>query len=503
MKNMWMILLAAFAVAGCAPANGGGGGDTPDAGPTNTCGNSILEEGEQCDDGNTRNRDGCDRDCQDEGGERCGDGDVTGDEECDDGNTIPGDGCDQRCRNESLADGNDTRDTAQAMEGNQVDGVIATPGDIDWYSFTAEAGQWVAMGTEANRNDDPTKIDTVITLYDADGNQVAENDDAYPRQNTDSELITRLMATGTYYVEVQEFTSWQNETNEGDPSYTYRLFVNVLATEDIGRNAIYGEESDSSTALDSVKVNGNWQASLILSDLADANDVDKYSFTVDDEEKVHFSAQLMPLGTDGYGSTATGTRMWLTPADSPETIVSRVAHVGKTDKVSPGGLALGDYHLWVQHSGDAVGANDFYVIKFGLSGDNPPETEDETNGTLDTAEALVASDDNGVTRYFVLANMDAGDVDYFSFDLAQGNSISIACGSASSGSGVEGFRAELRGGDDNVIAGADENDEGLYIRQIDGQPAGTYYLRLSSTGVSSEVTGRWARCGVHTGRPRG
>jgi cysteine-rich repeat protein len=501
MKHFSIFLLTAFAVLGCAPEGGNGGGTT-DAGPaTATCGNDIVEDGEQCDDGNTRNRDGCDRNCQDEGGDRCGDGEVTGAEECDDGNTIPGDGCDHRCRTEDLADGNDTRETAEAIEGGAVDGVIGVPGDLDWYSFTAEEGQWVAMGTTANADDDPTKIDTVITLYDADGNQVAENDDGYPRRNTDSQLILRLPGAGTYFVKVQEWSSWQNETAEGDRSYTYRLFVNVLAIEDIGGGAVYGEEggndADSAITLDTET------KALILSDLADSSDVDVYSFSVTDETKAHFSAQLMPLGTDGYGSTATGTRMWVTPAGNADSITARIAHVAKTDEVSPGGLALGDYHLWVAHSGDAVGANDFYVIKFGLAGDNPPELSEDTNDTLASAEALEANTQGDATRYFILANMGAGDVDYYSFELAAGKSISVACGSASSGSGVEGFRAELRSADDNVIAGADETDEGVYIRQIAGQPAGTYYLRLSATGVSSEIDGTWARCGVHTGPQRG
>ena len=170
---------------------------------------------------------------------------------------------------------------------------------------------------------------------------------------------------------------------------------------------------------------------MILADLADGDDVDVYTFSVTDEEQAHFSAQLMPLGADGYGSTANGTRMWV--ADTQGNIISRISHAGKTDEVGPGGLALGDYHLHVAHSGNAVGSNDFYVIKFNLYGDNPVETEDETNGVVGTAEALEASADGNATRYFILAQLSEDDVDYFSFDLAQGNNITVACGSASSG----------------------------------------------------------------------
>ena len=240
---------------------------------------------------------------------------------------------------------------------------------------------------------------------------------------------------------------------------------------------------------------------MILADLADQDDIDVYSFSVTDETENYFSAQLMPTGTDGYGSTANGTKLWIADADGG--VVARISHVNrKTDDLGPGGLALGDYFLYVQHSGAAVGANDFYVIKFTLRGDNTPEAEEDTNGVLGTAEALAPSVDGTSTRYFVLAQLSEGDVDYFSFDLAQGNNITVACGSASSGSGIVGLRAEVRSGNDEVIQGADENDEGLYIRSIAGQSAGTYYLRLTATGVNPEVTGRYVRCGVHTGPPR-
>ena len=60
------------------------------------CGNSVLNMGEICDDGNRVNADGCDDTCQLE----CGNGVVEGAEECDDGNAISGDGCSARCVDE-------------------------------------------------------------------------------------------------------------------------------------------------------------------------------------------------------------------------------------------------------------------------------------------------------------------------------------------------------------------------------------------------------------------
>ncbi|MCE9673491.1 hypothetical protein LY474_37360 [Myxococcus stipitatus] len=62
-----------------------------------TCGNGVVEEGEECDDENDSNGDGCRIDCI---REYCGDSQtqlMLG-EQCDDGNTVDGDGCSADCR---------------------------------------------------------------------------------------------------------------------------------------------------------------------------------------------------------------------------------------------------------------------------------------------------------------------------------------------------------------------------------------------------------------------
>ncbi len=65
------------------------------------CGNSSLEFGEDCDDGNVTDGDGCSSDCLNEGGgATCGDGIFDTGEECDDGNEQNGDGCSTLCLNE-------------------------------------------------------------------------------------------------------------------------------------------------------------------------------------------------------------------------------------------------------------------------------------------------------------------------------------------------------------------------------------------------------------------
>jgi len=74
------------------------------------CGNGVTEKGEDCDDGNYADGDGCDHLCQNEGklifpvDVGCGNGVVDKGEECDDGDYVDGDGCDHLCKLETKAE---------------------------------------------------------------------------------------------------------------------------------------------------------------------------------------------------------------------------------------------------------------------------------------------------------------------------------------------------------------------------------------------------------------
>jgi cysteine-rich repeat protein len=85
---------------------------TPDACRTDCtpahCGDGATDAGEECDDGNGRNCDGCNELCEIEAGATCGDGIVAPAgcrERCDDGNAAAGDGCSPTCRVEHVFGG--------------------------------------------------------------------------------------------------------------------------------------------------------------------------------------------------------------------------------------------------------------------------------------------------------------------------------------------------------------------------------------------------------------
>ncbi len=66
---------------------------------TTVCGDDVVQAGEECDDGNLVDGDGCDSNCTATG---CGNGVVTAGEQCDDGNAAAGDCCGAACQLEPL-----------------------------------------------------------------------------------------------------------------------------------------------------------------------------------------------------------------------------------------------------------------------------------------------------------------------------------------------------------------------------------------------------------------
>ena len=64
---------------------------------SSSCGNNEVETGEQCDDGNIMNGDGCSSTCQTETSPVCGNGIVETGEQCDDGNSVDTDECPTNC----------------------------------------------------------------------------------------------------------------------------------------------------------------------------------------------------------------------------------------------------------------------------------------------------------------------------------------------------------------------------------------------------------------------
>jgi hypothetical protein len=96
-----------------------------------------------------------------------------------------------------------------------VDGLIAQPKDVDVFRFEGKAGQKVVCEVLAARHG--SELDSILTLYDAEGHEVAANDDS--GGSTDSRVEATLPKAGTYYL------SLMDAHDQGGPAHVYRLLV--------------------------------------------------------------------------------------------------------------------------------------------------------------------------------------------------------------------------------------------------------------------------------------
>ena len=153
-------------------------GNDPDCAPQAVCGNGILEEGEECDDGNTVNGDGCQADCM---LPACGDNIVDAGEQCDDGNTVNGDGCQADCMLPICGD-NIVDAGEQCDDGNSVNG----DGCENDCTFTLSTGCYdadvpVITEMEYDRGDEKLHIQgrapagTIVIINAATGETLADN----------------------------------------------------------------------------------------------------------------------------------------------------------------------------------------------------------------------------------------------------------------------------------------------------------------------------------------
>jgi hypothetical protein len=104
-----------------------------------------------------------------------------------------------------------------------VNGRVDRPGDSDVFRFEGRAGEEIVAEVMARRLDSP--LDSILTLKDSTGKQIAINDDFEDKgtglqtHHADSVIRAKLPAAGTYYVYLGD------AQHKGGPDYAYRLRI--------------------------------------------------------------------------------------------------------------------------------------------------------------------------------------------------------------------------------------------------------------------------------------
>jgi hypothetical protein len=102
-----------------------------------------------------------------------------------------------------------------------VNGCISKPGDVDIYQIKANSGEPVVLEVQARRLSSP--LDSILTLQDAGGQTLAENDDFEDKgaglitHQADSRIAYTFPKPGFYYVTLRD------RQGKGGPGFGYRL----------------------------------------------------------------------------------------------------------------------------------------------------------------------------------------------------------------------------------------------------------------------------------------
>lgn len=99
-----------------------------------------------------------------------------------------------------------------------VDGVIERPRDVDVFRIEGRAGQRLQLEVLAARYG--SALDSILTVYDAEGREVASNDDI--KDSVDSRVEVTLPRDGTYYACIID------AHDQGGPEHVYRLVIRLL-----------------------------------------------------------------------------------------------------------------------------------------------------------------------------------------------------------------------------------------------------------------------------------
>lgn len=427
-----------------------------------------------------------------------------------------------------VGDGNDSIDEAVPLDHNVVRGTLdPIDADGDYYSFTGNKGQPIYIETDAKptANEwDSTYPDTVITLLDAEGNQLAQNDDPAGGSTNDARLLTVLPADGEYFVLVRECNAvFANGC--ADPaeilSFDYSLRVVPLdpaasETDGLIADTEPNDEAEQAVVLhyELLEDESGYYPTLVFGSFASPTDVDVYVFTppatpeVDHALMAEFGVDG-PTGLHGNGATVDVSEIAVFNASDLSTAYAKV------DPSKGGGVAVPveagqEYLVFVKRPEGEVGKNDFYIMTHERTGSDPLEAEEETNGDVATPEGNLTALFNGADAVIYgvegkLVDGDTADVDVYALpldDVGEGWTITVACGAQRRGSGLRALKAEVLNGDGTEINAAthsatESETEGLFIDRAaipEGAAENRLLVRVSAGTPAEDVTSRSYGC---------
>jgi hypothetical protein len=123
----------------------------------------------------------------------------------------------------------DASTQARLAAGQSVEGDISPPGDADWYRLSVERGQRYSLALDGVPVGEGQAIDPMLGIYDAQGNQLAFNDDA--NNSLNSALQYAPQENGEVFVEARAYS------NQATGRYRLNVSASPIPPDDAGNDA--------------------------------------------------------------------------------------------------------------------------------------------------------------------------------------------------------------------------------------------------------------------------
>lgn len=343
----------------------------------------------------------------------------------------------------------DASTQARLAAGQALDGAISPAGDTDWFRLRVEQGQRYALTLDGVPNAEGGAIDPVLSVYDAQGDLVAQNDDANGSLNSALQYVPSQ--GGDVFVEARGFSS------EATGAYRLNVTAETLPADDAGNDA-----HTRATASVGRATTGNIEYE---------GDVDWYRFNARTGQRYHITLD----GAEGREDGLRDPFLRVLDRDGEELAVNDDAD-GLNSAVD----------LIVQRSGpvfiEARAFADSYAGAYTL------------NITAERLPPDNASNDSGTRgRISVGQTVDAsldfpGDRDWYRIRLEQGQSYRFRLSSGEGESALGDPLLKLRGPSGEELAMDDDGGGGLNsFLEFTAPTTGNYFLEAS--GFNSEATG--------------
>jgi hypothetical protein len=406
----------------------------------------------------------------------------------------------------------------------------------NYYAFTGQKGEILDIEVHAQLLDaqnpapfDPTYIDTVVSLYDATQNKIAENDDTPEGGSNDSDLFTVLPADGTYCLRVEDCWAWAPESGKTcalpkikpHSNYDLQIYAKTSALGNVVVEPIPDPGNGPTSAIPlkyEQSPDGSYYRTDVIGYFDDATDVDFYSFQIPANVPVNpgyrLTATFLALAA---GSSQDGSTEPIGPVTIEDmtgaTVLAQVDGALGGENPAVGGeihmpASAGTPYLLVVGRNDTnVGSHDFYVLFNEVGGSNPVETGG--NNTMATAETLMpVPGPNGDFDAYIEGNLAAapGEQDWFRVPvppaLPSTATVLLSCAAQSYGSGLRGLKATMYHDDgqpQDFLGSAIEPMSGpLMINPVAvPQNASAIVFSVMADEQDPTVTGTYYECGLH------